>query len=71
MNAMKTIFSRITMSGSVAALKEINVAVYEADGSTRKFGDIMGDLSKKWNTLSNAQQQGLGKQLAGVHQLTR
>ncbi len=70
-NSLKTIFSRITMGGSVAALKEINVAVYEADGSTRKFSDIMGDLSKKWNTLSNAQQQGLGKQLAGVHQLTR
>lgn len=71
MNAMKTIFSRITMGGSVAALKEINVAVYEADGSTRKFGDIMSDLSKKWDTLSNAQQQTIGKQLAGVHQLTR
>lgn len=71
MNAMKTIFSRITMKGSVAALKEINVAVYEADGTTRKFGDIMGELAKKWNTLSNAQQQTIGKQLAGVHQLTR
>lgn len=71
MNAMKTIFSRITMAGSVAALKEINVAVYEADGSTRKFGDIMGDLSEKWGNLSNAQQQTIGKQLAGVHQLTR
>lgn len=68
---MKTIFSRITMGGSVAALKEINVAVYEADGTTRKFGDIMGELAKKWNTLSNAQQQTIGKQLAGVHQLTR
>lgn len=71
MNAMKTIFSRITMGGSVAALKDINVAVYEADGTTRKFGDIMGELAKKWNTLSNAQQQTIGKQLAGVHQLTR
>uniref|UniRef100_UPI001BE63254 phage tail tape measure protein n=1 Tax=Exiguobacterium sp. s78 TaxID=2751197 RepID=UPI001BE63254 len=70
-NSLKTIFSRITMGGSVEALKEINVAVYEADGSTRKFGDIMSDLSKKWDTLSNAQQQTIGKQLAGVHQLTR
>lgn len=70
-NAMKTIFSRITMKGSVEALKQINVAVYEADGSTRKFGNIMGDLSNKWSTLSNAQQQAIGKQLAGVHQLTR
>ncbi len=65
-NSLKTIFSRITMGGSVAALKEINVAVYEADGTTRKFGDIMSDLSKKWDTLSNAQQQTIGKQLAGV-----
>ncbi len=45
------------MGGSVAALKEINVAVYEADGTTRKFGDIMSDLFKKMGYSSNAQQQ--------------
>lgn len=70
-NSLKTIFSRITMSGSVNALQEVGVGVFNDDGTTRNFSNIIEDLAGKWNTLTNAQQQNLAVQLAGRYQLTR
>ena len=71
MNSLKTIFSRITMSGSKNALKDVGVEVSNDDGTTRDFSKIIGELAGKWQTLTNAQQQNLAVQLAGRYQLTR
>ena len=71
MNSLKTIFSRITMSGSVNALKDVGIGVFNEDGTTRDFARIVEDLAGKWDTLTNAQQQNLAVQLAGRYQLTR
>jgi TP901 family phage tail tape measure protein len=70
-NSLKTIFSRITMSGSVNALQDVGVDVFNDDGSTREFSTIIGELASKWESLNNAQQQNLAVQLAGRYQLTR
>ena len=70
-NSLKTIFSRITMSGSVNALKDVGVGVFNDDGTTRDFARIIEDLAGKWDTLTNAQQQNLAVQLAGRYQLVR
>lgn len=71
MNSLKTIFSRITMSGSKNALKDVGIEVSNDDGTTRDFSKIIGELAGKWQTLTNAQQQNLAVQLAGRYQLTR
>ena len=70
-NSLKTIFSRITMSGSVNALKDVGIGVFNDDGTTRDFSRIVEDLAGKWDTLTNAQQQNLAVQLAGRYQLVR
>ena len=59
------------MSGSVNALKDVGIGVFNEDGTTRDFSRIVEDLAGKWDTLTNAQQQNLAVQLAGRYQLTR
>ncbi|TCI26764.1 hypothetical protein EVJ32_05145 [Exiguobacterium sp. SH5S4] len=71
MNSLKTIFSRVTMSGSVSSLKDVGIEVFEEDGTTRAYARILEDLSGKWNNLTNAQQQNLAVQLAGRFQISR
>ena len=70
-NSLKTIFSRVTMSGSVDALQGVGINVFEEDGTTRAYAQILEDLAGKWNSLTNAQQQNLAVQLAGRYQLSR
>jgi hypothetical protein len=71
MNSLKTIFSRITMSGSVDALKNVGIEVFNDDGTTRAFAKILEELAGKWSSLSNAQQQNIAVQMAGRYQISR
>lgn len=80
-NALKTIMVRIskastmsdevdndTLSKASKALNDIGIAVYEADGKFREFDVIMGELSQKWDTLTDAQQANLSFQIAATRQ---
>ena len=71
-NALKTIFSRITtLAAARNAIEGVGVAVYDTTGKVRKAQDIIEDLAEIWDTLSDAQRQNIGVQIAGRYQLTR
>lgn len=80
-NALKTIFTRLskasnlddtidneTLSNASKALHNVGVEVYNADGSFRQFDVIMGELAKKWDTLSDAEQANISYQVAATRQ---
>lgn len=71
-NGLKTIFSRITtMDAARSAIEGVGVAIEDTAGDVRDTQDIISDLAGVWNTLSAAQQQNIGVQVAGRYQLTR
>ena len=75
-NSLKTIYSRITtLEPAKNVLKSVGVAITEIgkDGkaTSRSVQDILGDLAGKWDSLSSAQQQNIGVQVAGRNQLSR
>lgn len=70
MNSMKSIASRITtVNDAVTSLQSIGVSTKDASGEMRKVDDILDDLAGKWNTLSAEQQQNIGVNVAGKHNL--
>lgn len=62
MNSLKSIFSRMTsVPDAVEGLNSIGISVKNSAGEMRSVDEILADLSGKWNGLSKAQQQNLGK----------
>ncbi len=53
------------MPGAVDALDGIGISVKDSAGEMRAIDSVLDDLGGKWNTLSKAQQQNLGLQIAG------
>lgn len=49
-------------------LGSVGVQLKENETTYRNFEDVLGDLAKKWNTLSDVQKNALGKTIAGVRQ---
>jgi len=83
-NSLKTMLTRIskassmsdevdneTISAASAALNDIGIKVYEADGSFRNFGAIMTELQRKWEGLNDVQQSYLAYQIAATRQTNR
>lgn len=69
-NRLKTVISRITtMDESITALADVGISTKIGD-EVRDVGDVLDDLGGKWHSLSKEQQQHLGVQLAGRHQLS-
>jgi hypothetical protein len=76
-NAIRTISGRILNVGEEAdpeqfkkvekAFYEIGVAIRSANdpNTLRPIGDILGDLSAKWTTLTDVQRQNLAMDAAG------
>ena len=50
------------------ALAKYNIEVINTDGSLKPFGDVLGELSTKWSTMSEAEQSWLAESLAGNRQ---
>lgn len=72
MNALKSIYSRITtMDKSEEVLANAGVAMKDLNDETRDVSDIMTELAGKWNTLSKETQQSTAVNLAGRYQLSR
>ena len=83
-NAIKTILTRIskvgkmpgyadevdneTLSQASASLNEIGIAVYNVDGSFRSIDIILGELAKKWDGLTDAQQANIAYNVAATRQ---
>ncbi|MFA1510090.1 phage tail tape measure protein [Priestia aryabhattai] len=60
-NGLKSIYSRITtMSAAEGALNSVGISIKNMEGDVRPVNDILGDLSGKWNTLSDSQKQNMG-----------
>lgn len=75
-NSLKTIYSRLTtMDGAKDALEAVGVAIHTigetGEEVVRPVTDILGDLSKVWWDLSDAQRQNTAVQVAGRYQLSR
>ena len=80
-NAYKTIFSRITkaseIEGTMAddiskaeeALRGINVQVRSSNNDFRDMTDIMADIGKVWDGLTDTQKAKVGYEVAGIRQL--
>lgn len=79
-NAYKTILLRITkaseafgtmdedISKAEGALRTAGVEVRATDGEFRDMGDILGDLSNVWDSLSDVQQSKISFEVAGTRQ---
>lgn len=75
-NSLKTIYSRITThDGAIKALEDVGVAINKigenGESQVRPVNDIMAELAGKWDSLSDAERQHTGVQVAGRNQLSR
>jgi TP901 family phage tail tape measure protein len=71
-NGLKTVFSRITtMKPAIESLASVGVSINDMAGNVKPVSDILESLASRWNSLSKAQQENLGVQIAGRYQLTR
>lgn len=75
-SALKTIMSRVYKIGTEGIesegkpeemLKEMGVAVRDAEGEFRDFSLILDDLNIKWQTMSDTQKIATAQTVAGVH----
>lgn len=82
-NALRTMMTRLskasklsgadevdneTLSNASKALHDIGIEVYKADGEYRKFDVILGELSEKWDDLTDAQRANISFQIAATRQ---
>lgn len=57
-----------TLSKASAALHEVGVEVYNADGSFRELTTIISELSEVWNGLTDAQRSKISYEVAATRQ---
>lgn len=79
-NALKTIFTRITkasatsgelednISAAEESLRAVGIEVRSGSGEFRNLNDILGELSDKWETLSDVQKSNISYEVAGTRQ---
>lgn len=71
-NGLKSIFARITTNDSaISALKEVGISITDLQGKVKPVQDIIQELSKKWNNLTDAQRQNTSAGVAGIYQIGR
>ena len=86
-NAIKTIIVRLSKVGKMPAyadevsneelsnasksLSEIGIQVYDTAGEFRELDTIIGELSEKWDTLSDAQQSNISYNIAATRQTSK
>ena len=79
-NSMKTILSRMTQVKNSAledgttlndvekSLKNVGISLTDDSGEFRSMSDVLGDVSEKWDSLSNVEQSNIATTIAGVRQ---
>lgn len=66
-NGLKTIFTRLR-STAVGDLEAIGIAVDLGNGKLKESDQIILEVAKQWNTLSDAQKEEIAQSAAGVYQ---
>ena len=56
------------LNKGATALAKYNIEVVNTDGSLKPFGDVLSELSGKWTTMSEAEQNWMAESLAGNRQ---
>ena len=82
--AFKTIFARIqdlelgnrlddgvTLGSYSEALSKIGVEVLDVNGNMREMDDILNDMGKKWEYLTEAQKAATAQSVAGIRQYSQ
>jgi TP901 family phage tail tape measure protein len=78
--ALKSMISRVYRIGpegeedagkAEQVLNSIGVAVRKNATEFRSFNDILSDISKKWNSLTNIQQQNIAQAMAGTYHYSK
>lgn len=59
------------LSNASKSLHEVGIEVYNVDGSFRDLDVILGELSAKWDTLSDAQQSNISYNVAATRQSSK
>ncbi len=79
-NALKTIFTRITkasetsgtlasdISNAEASLRAVGVEVRSSSGEFRDLDSTLGDLSDKWDSISDTEKSNISFEVAGTRQ---
>lgn len=79
--ATRTLFTRITKSGSgeataediskaETAFRSVGVEIRSDNETFREMGDILSDLAEKWDTLSDVQKSNIAYEAAGTRQVS-
>ena len=71
--ALRMIYARLgaDTNGARRELEALNIAVEDSNGNLRPLSEILGDLSKQYDTLSAAEQQAIAQSVAGNRHYTR
>lgn len=68
-NSLKSIFVRTQRPETLRFLEQIGVGVRDLEGKTRPTLQILGDLSRGFEKLTDAQKSNIGQTVAGVFQV--
>lgn len=68
-NSFKTIFTRLQRTETLDALEQLGVQTKTVEGNIRPLIQILGDLSKKYDTLNDVQKAAVAEQVGGVFQI--
>ena len=80
-NSIKTIITRTTKASEILgidegeisdaeeSLKAVGIAVRKNDDEFKEFNQTMGELSEKWDTLSDVEKSNIAFSLAGTRQI--
>ena len=66
--SLRFIFRRLTTEKGPKELGKIGISAFSEYGDLRGAFDILGDLAKSWDTLSNAQKVNLATAIGGTRQ---
>ena len=67
----KTLEDGVTLGKYSEALKTIGISIVSSNGEMKKMDDILDELGKKWQTLTEAQKVSLAQTVAGTRQYTQ
>lgn len=68
-NSFKTIFTRLERPKVLDALQQLGIETQTLAGNTRPVIDILSELAKKYDTLSDRQKSAIAEQVGGVFQI--
>ena len=71
--ALKQIYARLgaDTNGATRELKNLGIAVEDANGNLRPLSEILGDLNQEWSGLEAAERQAIAQSVAGNRHYTR